>query len=108
LAKAQLHDHLLSYPRFKCTLHVAPKFLPISEQAALVTASPIDTVKSYSWLSVREPHDCCRTRTLESGCAPVICATGVCEQIGEMPQGMRTFAALKGLGVGVGPAGGPK
>ena len=108
LAKAQLHDHLLSYPRFKCVLHAAPEVFAIRGQAACVTASSIGTVKSYSELLVREPHDRCRTRTFESGCAPAICTNNAGEQIGAMPQGMRTFAELKGLGVGVGPAGEPK
>jgi hypothetical protein len=46
-----MHDHRLSDPRFKCILHVTSELLFASERAALVTASPRDTVKSYSRLS---------------------------------------------------------
>ncbi len=106
-AKGQLHDHYLPDPRLKCVLHVnPPEVLFASEQAAWVTASPRDTVKSYSRYQVVTAF--VLVKCVQARISIFIGTSGVSDKAREPLQGTRTFAALRGVGVGVGPVGGPK
>lgn len=72
-----------------------------------MTANPMDTVKSYSSLRVRPPSGRDRAPFGQNVDEHTQSAGGVDKQEKTL-QGTRTFAALKGLGVGVAPVGGPK
>ena len=83
-----------------------PRGAVASEQAAWVTASPRDTVKSYSRLS--GGNRLVLVKCVRARISIFIGTSGVSDKTRETLQGTRTFAALRGVGVGVGPVGGPK
>jgi hypothetical protein len=106
LAKSQLHDHLLSNPPFKCILHTARGLVP---RRGSMGDSQSDRYCQKLWLATGEKPPCSiRDEVHPNLDERTSSVRDVGKQTGETLQRMRTFAALKGLGVGVGPAGEPK